>query len=97
MQVRSLGWEDALEEGMATHASILAWRIPKERGTWRATVHGVTKELDMTERMSTHISSRLGHPYPFEGPLCLSFNIAGEEGATVVRVTQIQVGLPHRQ
>ena len=28
MQVRSLGWEDALEEGMATHSSILAWRIP---------------------------------------------------------------------
>ena len=28
MQVRSLSWEDALEEGMATHSSILAWRIP---------------------------------------------------------------------
>ena len=27
-QVRSLGWEDALEQGMATHSSILAWRIP---------------------------------------------------------------------
>ena len=27
-QVRSLGWEDALEKGMATHSSILAWRIP---------------------------------------------------------------------
>ena len=34
MQVRSLGREDALEEGMATHFSILAWRIPRteERG-----------------------------------------------------------------
>ena len=30
--VRSLGWEDALEEGMATHSSILAWRIPMDRG-----------------------------------------------------------------
>ena len=29
MQVPSLGWEDPLEEGMATHSSILAWRIPK--------------------------------------------------------------------
>ena len=29
--VRSLGWEDPLEEGMATHSSILAWRIP-DRG-----------------------------------------------------------------
>ena len=28
MQVRSLGWEDPLEEGMATHSSILAWRFP---------------------------------------------------------------------
>ena len=28
MLVRSLGWEDPLEEGMATHSSILAWRIP---------------------------------------------------------------------
>ena len=41
--VQSLGWEDTLEEGMATHSSILAWRIPTDRGAWRATVHGVTK------------------------------------------------------
>ena len=38
-----LGWEDPLEEGMATHSSILAWRIPMDGGAWRATVHGVTK------------------------------------------------------
>ena len=31
------------EEGMATHSSILAWRIPKDRGAWQTTVHGVTK------------------------------------------------------
>ena len=29
MQVQSLDWEDPLEEGMATHSSILAWRIPR--------------------------------------------------------------------
>ena len=46
--VRSLGWEDPLEEGMATHSSILAWNIPMDRGAWWATVHGVT-ELDTTE------------------------------------------------
>ena len=34
--VQSLGWEDLLEEGMATHSSILAWRIPMDRGAWRA-------------------------------------------------------------
>ena len=43
MWVQSLGWEDPLEEGMATHSSILAWRIPMDRGAWRATVYGVTK------------------------------------------------------
>ena len=41
--VGSLGWEDLLEEGMATHSSILAWRIPMDKGAWRATVYGVTK------------------------------------------------------
>ena len=39
---RSLGGEDPLEEGVATHSSILAWRIPMDRGAWQATVHGVT-------------------------------------------------------
>ena len=41
--VQSLGWEDPLEEGMATHSSILAWRVPVDRGAWRATVHGAAK------------------------------------------------------
>ena len=41
--VQSLGWEDPLEKKMATHSSILAWRIPMERGAWWAIVHGVTK------------------------------------------------------
>ena len=38
-----LGLGDPLEEGMATYSSILAWRIPMDRGAWRATVHEVTK------------------------------------------------------
>ena len=41
--VQSLGWEDPLEEGMATHSSILAWRIPMDRGALRATVHGIAE------------------------------------------------------
>ena len=41
--VRSLGLEDPLVEGMATHSSILAWRIPMDRGAWWAIVHGVSK------------------------------------------------------
>ena len=41
--VQSLGQEDPLEVGMATHSSILAWRIPMDRGDWRTTVHRVSK------------------------------------------------------
>ena len=41
--VQSLGWEDPMEKGKATHSSILAWRMP-----WTVQVHGVA-ELDTTE------------------------------------------------
>ena len=41
--VQSLGQKDPLEESMAIHSSILAWRIPMERGAWWNTVHGVAK------------------------------------------------------
>ena len=50
---RSLSWEDSLEEGMATHSSILAWRILMDRGTWRATVRGVPKSLIGLKQLST--------------------------------------------
>ena len=51
--VRSLGWKESLEEGMAAHSSILALRIPTDRGAWWATVR---KELDMTVTKHTHTS-----------------------------------------
>ena len=41
--IQSLSWEDPLEEGMATHSSILAWGIPMDRGAWQAIVRGVVK------------------------------------------------------
>ena len=50
--VQSLGWEDPLEEGMATHSGILAWRIPRDRGVWQTTGPWGHKELDTTERLS---------------------------------------------
>ena len=43
MWVWSLGREDPLEEGMAIHSSILAWRIPMDRGAWWVTVNRVAK------------------------------------------------------
>ena len=53
--VRSLGWGDPLEKGMTTHSNILVWEIPwiEEPG---GAVHGVLKELDMTERLTTENS-----------------------------------------
>ena len=39
----TLSCEDPLEKGMATHSSILAWRVPMGRGAWQVTVHGVAK------------------------------------------------------
>ena len=54
MWVQSLGWEDPLEKGKATHSSILAWRIPQRRlvgYTWGPWGH---KESDITEQLSSH-------------------------------------------
>ena len=52
IQVQSPGGEDPLEEEMATHSSIIAWRIPLTEEPPRATVHGVAKELDTTQRLN---------------------------------------------
>ena len=57
-QVWSLGWEDPLEKEMATHPSILAWRI-----TWteEATVHGVAKSQTWLRATNTHTHT---HTHP---------------------------------
>ena len=52
--VWSLGQEDLLEEGMATHSSILAWRIPMDRGPWRATVHRLTESWTQLNHYAQH-------------------------------------------
>ena len=58
--IRSLGWEDPLEEGIATYSSIRAWRIPRDRGAWWASLWGC-KESHTTERRST------AHTLPVQG------------------------------
>ena len=47
--VQCLGWEDQLRKGMASHSSILAWRIPQRREEPGGRSH---KELDTTEQLS---------------------------------------------
>ena len=54
MQVRSLDQKDPLEEGMATHSSILARRIPMDREAWWATVNRVSKSQTGLKRLSMH-------------------------------------------
>ena len=43
MWIQFLGWEGPLEEEMATHSSILAWKNPMDRGAWQARVHGIAE------------------------------------------------------
>ena len=59
MQVLSLGQEDPIEESMATHSSILAWRISVDRGAWPATIHKVAKNQTWLKHLSMHTCS---HP-----------------------------------
>ena len=54
--VQSLGWEDPLEKGMATHSSILAWRIPRAEEPGRLHSAWGHNELDTTERLSLSLS-----------------------------------------
>ena len=54
-RIRSLGQEDPLEEGMATHASILAWRIPWKEEPGALQSMGVA-ELDTTELLTVFLS-----------------------------------------
>ena len=58
--VRSLGWEDPLEEGIAPHSSVLAGRIPMDRGAWWATVHGVTKGQTRLSTAQNRLQARFG-------------------------------------
>ena len=61
--VWSLSWEDPLEEGMTTHSSILAWRIPMDRGAWRATVCKVIEGRTWLSDEAQHSTLSRRHYY----------------------------------
>ena len=67
--IRSLAWEDPLEEGMTTPSCILAWRIPRDRGAWWATVHGVAKSQTWLELFSMQLTEM----YIIDFPICVLF------------------------
>ena len=52
-RIQSLGWDNPLEKGMATHASILAWENLMDRGVWWAIVHGVTIQTRLSYSTTT--------------------------------------------
>ena len=65
-QVQSLGREDLLEKEMATHSSILAWKIPwtmepglensMDRGTWQVAVHVVTNRHNLETEQAHRVN-----------------------------------------
>ena len=61
-QVQSLGPDDPLEEGMATHSSILTWRIPVDRGAWRTIVHGLQRVRHALQMSSPIITATAETP-----------------------------------
>ena len=62
-RVRFLGRDDPLEKGTATYSSVHAWRIPMDKGAWRAVVPGVAKSWTrLNDFHFTSLSMRLGYP-----------------------------------
>ena len=86
---QSLGWEGPLEEGMATHSSILAWRIPMDRGAWQTTVDRaaeswhdrVTKHVNFLMKkiliyiLKRRVEGNLGKCVLKSGKMCFEFNV----------------------
>ena len=91
--VPSLGQEDPLEEEMATHSSILAWRVPMDRGAWWATVQGVT-ESDVTvhawSSMHTYGKKWCWEKGPTEQPGFLMDKNAGGEPREGTELTSMR-------
>ena len=61
---RFLGPEDPLEKEMATHSSVLAWRIPMDIGAWRAAVHEIAKSQIQLKQLRTYARHGFGTESP---------------------------------
>ena len=74
--VLSLAWEDPLEEGMATHSSILAWRTPMDRGACQASPQRGRVRHDWTTKHSTAHVKIFRHAgiYTYDTPVCTCNN-----------------------
>ena len=81
--VWSLDWQGPLEKGMATQSSILAWRIPTDRGAWRATVHGVAESRTRLSDWAEHSKGR-SSPHLLRSEPPASFHLS-EPRAPAVR------------
>ena len=60
-QFSSLGGEESLEEDMATYTSIIAWRIPMDRGAWRAAAYSVAQSHTRLKQVSSNSRLRAGY------------------------------------
>ena len=76
MQVGSLGQEDPLEEGMAIHSSILAWRIPRTEDPGRLWSTGSQSQTRLKQLSSS--SSRTSSTTDESGYFCLSLDLRGK-------------------
>ena len=94
MQVQSLGQEDALEEGTATHSSILVWRSPMDRGAWWATVHRTAKSQTRLKPLSTHTHAQSINNIPGRGPGTLSARHERETAKNAIFLKQIHFTPP---
>ena len=65
IHVRSLGWEVPLEKEMATHSSILAWRIPRTEEPGRLQFMGLQSQTRLSNFTSLHFTSKPGKPHIF--------------------------------
>ena len=91
--VQSLRWEDPLEEGLATHSSVLAWRIPMDRGAWQAPVFlpgespwteepGGLQSMGLQRVRHDWATQHTAHLHPED--LCLSFLISSSIASTLL-------------